>query len=118
MENLNVGDGKKRRGVKAKKTQKVQTRVVILKEKRNKKKATTVVMGMDTVPGLKLKDVSKDFSKRFVGSSSVKDGPKGDKQIIIQGDHMEDVADMVVKKFKVPGDCVYLDFDGDIVPYQ
>lgn len=117
MENLNV-DGKKRRGVKAKKTQKVETRVIIQKEKRQRKKATTIVHGMDTVPGLKLKDVAKDFSKRFAGSSSVKDGPKGDKQIIIQGDHMEDVADMVVKKFKVPGNCVYLDFDGEFVQYQ
>lgn len=116
MENLNV-DGKKRRGVKAKKTQTVQTRVVIVKEKRQKKKAITVVHGMDTVPGLKLKDVAKDFSKRFAGSSSVKDGPKGDKQIFIQGDHMEDVAEMVVTKFKVPGSCVYMDFDGEIVAY-
>lgn len=117
MENLNVA-GKKRRGVKAKKVEKVETRVVIQKEKRNKKKATTVVLGMDTVPGLKLKDVAKDFSKRFAGSSSVKDGLKGEKQIIIQGDHMEDVAEMVVKKFKVPGSCVFLDYEGDITPYE
>jgi density-regulated protein DRP1 len=117
MENLNV-DGKKRRGVKAKKTEKVKTRVLIVKEKRQRKKATTIVHGMDTVPGLKLKDVAKDFSKRFAGSSSVKDGPKGDKQIWIQGDHLEDVAEMIVKKFKVPGTCVYMDLDGDIVAYE
>lgn len=117
MEGLAV-DGKKRRGVKAKKVEKVETRVVIQKEKRNKKKATTIVLGMDTVPGLKLKDVAKDFSKRFAGSSSVKDGLKGEKQIIIQGDHMEDVAEMVVKKFKVPGSCVYMDFEGEITPYE
>lgn len=116
MENLNVG--KKRRGVKAKKNQKVETRVVIQKEKRNKKKAITIIHGMETVPGIKLKDVAKDFSKRFAGSSSVKDDAKGDKQIIIQGDHMEDVAEMVVKKFKVPGSCVFLDFDGDVAPYE
>jgi len=74
------------------------------------------VHGMETVEGAKLKDVSKAFSKRFAGSSSVKDGPKG-KEIIIQGDHMEDVAEMVVKTFNVPGSAVFLDFDGDIVPY-
>ena len=117
VENLNV-DGKKRRGVKAKKIEKVQTRVVIVKEKRQKKKAITIVHGMDTVPGLKLKDVAKEFSKRFAGSSSVKDGPKGEKQIILQGDHMDDVADMVVTKFKVPGSCVYMDHDGEIVAYE
>eukprot|EP00539_Tryblionella_compressa_P002850 CAMPEP_0178748162 /NCGR_PEP_ID=MMETSP0744-20121128/8738_1 /TAXON_ID=913974 /ORGANISM="Nitzschia punctata, Strain CCMP561" /LENGTH=266 /DNA_ID=CAMNT_0020401507 /DNA_START=71 /DNA_END=871 /DNA_ORIENTATION=- len=114
MENLEVG--KKRRGVKAKKAIKFETRVVIQKVTRSKKKATTVVHGMETVEGAKLKDVSKAFSKRFAGSSSVKDGPKG-KEIIIQGDHMEDVAEMVVKTFNVPGSAVFLDFDGDIVPY-
>lgn len=115
MENLAVS-GKNRRGAKAKKTAVVQTKVVIQKVARKKRKATTVVVGMDTVPGLKLKDVSKAFSKQFAGSSSVKDGIKG-KEIIIQGDHMEDVADMIVSKFKVPGECVFLDMDGDFVCY-
>jgi density-regulated protein DRP1 len=116
MENLGVG-GKKRRGVKAKKTIKFETRVLIQKVAGKKKKKTTIVTGMETVEGLKLKDVSKAFSKKFAGSSSVKDGPKG-KEIIIQGDHMEAVAEMVVKEFKVPGSAVFLDFDGDVVPYQ
>ena len=40
------------------------------------------------------------------------------KEIIIQGDHMDDVAEMVVSQFKVPGDSVYLDIDGEFVPYN
>ncbi len=118
MGNLQVGgNSKKRRGIKAKKTVKNETRVLIQKVTRNRKKATTVVVGMDTVEGVKLKDVSKAFSKRFAGSSSVKDGPKG-KEIIIQGDHMEDVAEMIASKFKVDGASIFLDFDGDFVPYK
>lgn len=109
---------KKRRGVGAKKTTKVDTRVVIQKISRNRKKATTVVVGMDTVPDVKLKDVSKAFSKRFAGSSSVKDGAKGRKDIIVQGDHMDDVAEMLVNKFGVPGEAVFLDIDGEFVPYE
>lgn len=70
---------------------------------------------MDTVPDIKLKEVSKAFSKRFAGSSSVKDTPAGKKDIIIQGDHMDDVAKMIVEKFKVPADCVFLDIDGQFV---
>lgn len=112
------GDGKKRRGVKAKKAQSVETKVTIQTEKRKKRKAITIVMGMDTIPNIKLKDVSKAFSKKFAGSSSVKEDATGGKQIIIQGDHMEDVAQMVVAKFKVPATSVFLDFDGDIVPYK
>mmetsp|Transcript_8491 Transcript_8491/g.19671 ORF Transcript_8491/g.19671 Transcript_8491/m.19671 type:complete len:217 (-) Transcript_8491:909-1559(-) len=110
-------DKKERRGVGAKKTTKVDTRVVIQKIARSKKKATTVIVGMDTVPNVKLKDVSKAFSKRFASSSSVKDGVKG-KEIIIQGDHMDDVAEMIVHKFGVPGGSVYLDVDGEFVPFE
>ena len=107
----------KMRGVGAKVSAKVDTRVVIQKLTRNKKKATTVVVGMETIDGIKLKDVSKTFSKRFAGSSSVKDGPRG-KEIIIQGDHMDAVAEMIVAQFGVPGDSVYLDVDGEFLPYQ
>mmetsp|Transcript_9788 Transcript_9788/g.13798 ORF Transcript_9788/g.13798 Transcript_9788/m.13798 type:complete len:256 (-) Transcript_9788:61-828(-) len=113
---ISSGDKKKRRGVGAKKTAKVDTRVIIQKISRNKRKAVTIVVGMDTVPDIKLKDVSKAFSKRFAGSSSVKDGAKG-KEIIIQGDHMDDVAVMIIDKFKVPSDSVYLDMDGEFIPF-
>lgn len=114
--NLSISDKKKRRGVGAKKTSKTDTRVIIQKISRNKKKAVTIIVGMDTVPGVKLKDVSKAFSKRFAGSSSVKDTAGGGKEIIIQGDHCDDVAAMIVSKFKVPADSVYLDIDGEFVP--
>lgn len=110
---------KKRRGIKAKKAVKSETRVLIQKITRHRKKATTVVVGMDTVENVNLKDVAKAFSKRFAGSSSVKEGKAGgSKEIIVQGDHMEDVAEMIVSKFKVDGTSVFLDFDGDFVPYK
>mmetsp|Transcript_43104 Transcript_43104/g.48925 ORF Transcript_43104/g.48925 Transcript_43104/m.48925 type:complete len:256 (-) Transcript_43104:122-889(-) len=109
---------KKRRGAGAKKAAKVDTRIVIQKITRNRKKATTVVIGMDTVPGIKLKDVSKVFSKRFAGSSSVKDNAKGDKEIIVQGDHMDAIAEMIVTKFGVAGESVYLDIEGEFVPFK
>mmetsp|Transcript_50183 Transcript_50183/g.55993 ORF Transcript_50183/g.55993 Transcript_50183/m.55993 type:complete len:114 (+) Transcript_50183:552-893(+) len=108
---------KKRRGVKAKKSVKAETRVLIQKVVRQRKKATTVIVGMDSVEGIKLKDVAKAFSKRFAGSSSVKKGPKGE-EIIIQGNHMEDVAEMIEKTFKVPGSSIFLDYDGEFIPYK
>lgn len=110
-------DKKKRRGVGAKKANEVDTRVIIQKIARSKKKSVTIVVGMDSIPNVNLKDVSKAFSKRFAGSSSVKDGAKG-KEIIIQGDHMDDVAEMVVHNFHVPGDSVFLDVNGEFVPYE
>jgi density-regulated protein DRP1 len=109
---------KKRRGAAAKKSNEVDTRIIISKNARNRKKAVTSIVGMDTVPDIKLKDVSKACSKQFAGSSSVKDLPSGKKEIIIQGDHMDDVAAMIVKKFKVPAEAVYLDIEGEFVPFK
>jgi len=118
MAGMSLKDKKKRRGAAAKKANAVDTRVIIHKISRNRKKAVTSIVGMDTVPDIKLKDVSKAFSKRFAGSSSVKDLPSGNKEIIIQGDHMDDVAAMIVSKFKVPADSVFLDIDGEFVPFK
>ena len=119
MDALDVGGGgegskkskkDKRRGASAKKVNKVDTRIIVQKISRNRKKAVTHIVGLDTVPGLKLKEASKAFSKRFAGSSSVKE-----KEIIIQGDHLEDVAEMIVSKFGVNAEHVFLDLDGEFV---
>ena len=111
MDNLEI-DKKKRRGAAAKSTAKVDTRIIVQKISRNRKKAVTHVVGLDTVPGMNLKDAAKAFSKRFAGSSSVKD-----KEIIIQGDHLEEVAEMICAKFGVGEDKVFLDLDGEFVPF-
>jgi len=118
MAGMSIAEKKKRRGASAKKVNKVETRVVIHKIIRNKRKVVTCIIGMDTAPNIKLKEVSKAFSKRFAGSSSVKDMPNGKKEIIIQGDHMEDVAAMIVDKFKIPAVAVFMDVDGEFIPYK
>ena len=33
------------------------------------------------------------------------------------GDHLEEVAEMIVSKFGVNGDAVFLDLDGEFVPF-
>jgi density-regulated protein DRP1 len=110
-------DGKKAkaRGVAVKATQKVDTRVVIQKLARQRKKAVTVVVGMDTVPDVKMKEAAKAFAKRFAGSSSVKKDASGREEIVLQGDHQEDCAVFIVKTFKVKKECVFLDIDGEFV---
>lgn len=121
LSKLSISDKKKRRGVKASKSKKEEggtTRILIQKEKRSRRKAVTIVHGMETISNVKLKDASKAFSKRFAGSSSVKDSANGkQKEIIIQGDHLEEVASFIVKNFKVGGEVVFLDMDGEFVPF-
>jgi len=123
LEGLQVsGDKKKRRGAGAKKNTNVQEiRVVVQKRAQNKRRILTVVLGMESVPDIKLKDVSKAFSKKFAGSSSVKEGSKGskEKEIIVQGDHCFDVAELLVDTFKVPDTAVFIDMgEGDLVPLR
>ena len=37
--------------------------------------------------------------------------------IVCIGDHLEEVAEMIVTKFGVSGDAVFLDLDGEFVSY-
>ena len=37
--------------------------------------------------------------------------------LICAGDHLEEVAEMIVTKFGVSGDAVFLDLDGEFVSY-
>jgi density-regulated protein DRP1 len=114
-----AGVGKKlRRGAAAKKTTKIATRVVVQKVSQRKKRHLTVIQGLDTVPGCKLKDASKALSKKFAGSSSVKKNAAGQEEIILQGDHLYSVAELLVDTYGVPATAVYLDIDGDIMPLR
>lgn len=106
-------NGRKRRGAKAKASEISAIRIVIQKQTQKRKKFMTIVHGMETVPNIKLKDVSKTFSKKFAGSSSVKD-----KSIIVQGDHVYEAAELIVDQFEVPAECVFLDIDGDVHPLK
>lgn len=117
VEGLSLSEKKKRRGAAAKKTTVGDIRVIIAVDKKKKKKSVTSVFGMETIPGIKLKEVSKIFSKKFAGSSSVKETPSGKKEVIIQGDHMEEVAALISEKFNVPGSAIFMDIDGKFVAF-
>jgi density-regulated protein len=118
VEGLSLSEKKKRRGAAAKKNTTIaDIRIIIAVDKKKKKKSVTSVFGMETVPGIKLKEVSKIFSKKFAGSSSVKETPAGKKEVIIQGDHMDDVAALIAEQFNVPCSAIFMDIDGKFVAF-
>jgi density-regulated protein len=92
-------------------------RVVVQKHTQKKKRVLTVVTGLEPALALnhhKLKDATKAFAKRFAGSSSVKDD-----SVILQGDHVLELAEMLVDKFQVPEEAVFVDMgDGNEVPLR
>ena len=100
------GDGKKKKerggGAAAKKSKVLlEPKVIIARIQRQKKKYVTVVVGLDTVQDLKIKDAAKVFGKKFSSGASVGEGPTGQKEVTIQGDVMFDLPPLLMKEFKV-----------------
>ena len=107
---------KKRRGAAANKSVEggvFKGRVLVQKQAQRKKRSLTVVTGLEAALAItskyKVKDVTKAFAKKFAGSSSEKSN-----SIIVQGDHVLELAEMLVDTFQVPEDSVYVDLgDGN-----
>mmetsp|Transcript_39481 Transcript_39481/g.54827 ORF Transcript_39481/g.54827 Transcript_39481/m.54827 type:complete len:126 (+) Transcript_39481:142-519(+) len=88
---------KKLPGGKVKKKDKQE--VLIERSVRNKKKCITTVKGLETF-SIKLADASKIFGKKFACGSSVVKGPSEKDQIDIQGDFQDELADLILEKYK------------------
>ncbi|GET89131.1 hypothetical protein, conserved [Leishmania tarentolae] len=102
------------RGVK-----KALERIVMLEvDKRVGQRMITSVFGMDLF-GFNLKDLSKEWRKRFSCGAGVRAAEEGKHQdcIDIQGNVVDQLADMLITKYKIPKESVYLMEDKKKVPY-
>ncbi|AIN98907.1 hypothetical protein LPMP_250420 [Leishmania panamensis] len=102
------------RGIK-----KALDRIVVLEvEKRTGRRMTTSVFGMDLF-GFNLKDVSKDWRKRFSCGAGVRAAEEGKHQdcIDIQGNVVDQLAEMLITKYKIPKESVYMMEGKKRVPY-
>ena len=110
---------KKKRGggvLKKKELADDKMKVILYTETRSRKKIVTVVDGLETL-GVKLKDAAKIFGKKFASSSSVKEKDSGGSEIVIQGDVIYDLPDLLKHEFKVPNSKLFTKGDkGAIVP--
>lgn len=87
---LNQSDDKKKKkrsggiaGPKKKTGMAVETRVIIAKIQRQKRKFVTAVAGLESVPGLKIKDAAKLFGRKFSSGASVQESASGAKEVHI-----------------------------------
>ena len=86
--------------------QRENSKVLIKRIERNKRKYVTAVQGLEAF-GLDIKKVAKDFGKKFATGSSVTKLPGGGEEITVQGDLSDDIFDFVVDNYKnVPEDNV------------
>jgi len=68
---------------------------------RGKKKNITIVRGLDTC-GVDLKKAAKKFGQKFACGSTV----NGPGEIMIQGDVVDEVIDLIVEQFKISDDII------------
>lgn len=80
----------------------LDTKVIITRVQRQKKKFNTVVGGLETVPDVKIKDVCKAFGKKFSSGCSINESPQSNaKEVVIQGDVLFDLPAILMNDFKV-----------------
>jgi density-regulated protein DRP1 len=84
--------------------------VAIKKLTRGGRKCVTSVAGLETF-GVKLEDAAKKFKKKFSCGASVVKGENGQPDTVdVQGDFEEEIVDLIVEDFKIPGEkVVYLE---------
>ncbi|KAJ8603919.1 hypothetical protein CTAYLR_009708 [Chrysophaeum taylorii] len=114
------GDKKKKskRGggvIKKKEIAEEKQKLVIYTEVRSRKKTVTVVEGLETV-GVKLKDASKLFGRKFACSSSVKEKDTGGNEIVVQGDIIYDLPGLLVSEYGIARAKMYTKDGGKLVP--
>lgn len=94
--------GKKKKGGKPE--------VVLERNTRNKKKCITTISGLDAF-GVKLGEASKLFGKKFASGASVVKNAEGKEHIDVQGDFLDQAAELIIKQFKEvkKGDVYYIE---------
>lgn len=114
------GDAKKKKksGLKKKAAAgAVETKVMIARVQRQKRKFVTVVSGLDTVPDLKLKDASKALGKKYASGASINESANGkSKEIVIQGDVASVLPGFIASEFNVPLSAIFMVEDGKLTP--
>ena len=95
-----------------------ECKVTINRVQRQKRKFVTAVIGMETVPGIKMKEVSKFFGKKFASGAAISKIPGGGEEIVIQGDVQYDLPEILVQTYDVPPTCIWLQEKTTLTPYH
>ena len=94
--------GPKKSRIVSKEAAVMETKIVIARIQRQKKKFVTSVLGLDTVPALKgkLDEAAKFFKKKFSCGASVGETPSGAMEVVIQGDVSLELPDKIMQEYK------------------
>eukprot|EP01031_Cornospumella_fuschlensis_P034246 gene34246-41453_t len=95
----------------------METKIIISRLQRQKRKFITTVAGLDTVPDLKLKDAMKVLGKKFSSGVSIHEGQGGQKDVVIQGDISLEIPQVLIAEFKVAPSAIFYLEDDSLRPY-
>lgn len=96
----------------------VETKIIILREQRQKRKYNTIVRGLETIPDVKIKDIAKLFGRKFSSGASVQETPPHGKEVSIQGDVFFDIPNVLISEYRIPPQSIFfLEDDKTVRPY-
>eukprot|EP01039_Chlorochromonas_danica_P004470 gene4470-4896_t len=96
----------------------MQTKIVIARVQRQKRKYITAVAGLETIPDLKIKDAAKLFGRKFSSGASVSEAQGGgQKEVVIQGDVCFDLPNILISEYKVAPEAIFFLEDGSLRPF-
>lgn len=87
----------------------VVTRSVLVElDDRDRRRQLTIVTGMDLF-GFNLKDLSREWRKRFSAGGGVREGEEKHEQsrIEIQGNVVSQLGELLLTKYSVPKECIF-----------
>eukprot|EP00475_Leptophrys_vorax_P038829 TRINITY_DN6929_c0_g1_i1.p1 TRINITY_DN6929_c0_g1~~TRINITY_DN6929_c0_g1_i1.p1 ORF type:complete len:209 (+),score=73.22 TRINITY_DN6929_c0_g1_i1:38-664(+) len=98
------GAGKKKKGAA------VPGEVLIYRVSRTKKKNVTYVKGLEAHDDkVKTKDAVKTFKTKFACGAALQKSEDGlEEMIVVQGDVQVEMAEFLVKKYKIPEEVIFL----------
>ena len=102
--------GPKKSRIVSKVAEVLETKIIIARIQRQKKKFVTSVLGLDTVPTLrgKLDEAAKFFKKKFSCGASVSETPSGALEVVIQGDVSLELPERIMQEYKgVTGSMIF-----------
>jgi density-regulated protein DRP1 len=109
MEKLSLKEGEEQAKEPSKSSKKKKSKepaVVIETNKRNKRKTTTIITGLDLF-GVKLQEAAKMFKTKFASGCAVTKNAENKEELTCQGDFLDQAVALILKNYNVDEKVIY-----------
>ena len=109
MDKLSLKEGEEQPKESSKSSKKKKSKepaVVIETNKRNKRKTTTIITGLDMF-GVKLPEAAKMFKTKFASGCAVTKNAENKEELTCQGDFLDQAVTLILKNYNVDKKVIY-----------